>query len=147
MAKSDDNSSSRDNSDDIEKLKGPTNFPRWKREFQILAFSKNYWELYTGEEEIIPKPFRGDYFSTGKGREADTPKNEQLHYSNLIEEYRLDLDEWKEQSTRVREAIGFLSKYIEPALRRITIGSLKQPKEAFDAVTRLCTSSSAFSLS
>lgn len=59
---SDSTSSSRDTDSNIEKLGLQTRLVRRPREFRVQAHSKNYWRLYTGDEELLAKPIRQDYF-------------------------------------------------------------------------------------
>jgi hypothetical protein len=103
---------------DIEKLAVQTNFIRWQRDFRIIACSKDYWNLYTGQERLLTKPDRHPHTT-----------------STCIEEFRLDMDMYDKQAKRAREATLFLYKFLDPVLRNILGRSFcGAPSEAFGAV-------------
>jgi hypothetical protein len=94
---------------DIEKLAVQTNFIRWQRDFRIIACSKDYWNLYTGQERLLTKPDRHPHTT-----------------STCIEEFRLDMDMYDKQAKRAREATLFLYKFLDPVLRNI-MGTASRP--------------------
>jgi hypothetical protein len=103
---------------DIAKLTIQTNFIRWQRDFRIIACSKDYWNLYTGQERLLTKPDRHPHT-----------------ISTCIEEFRLDMDMYDKQAKRAREATLFLYKFLDPVLRNILGRSFcGAPSEAFGAV-------------
>jgi hypothetical protein len=103
---------------DIAKLTAQTKFIRWQRDFRIIACSKDYWNLYTGQERLLTKPDRHTHT-----------------ISTLIEEFRLDMDICDKQAKRAREATLFLYKFLDPVLRNILGRSFYgAPGEAFSAV-------------
>ena len=49
--------------DEVNKLKGKTNFVSQKREFERVAKVNNTFEYLNGEEVVPPKPKKEDYFT------------------------------------------------------------------------------------
>ena len=74
--------SSHDTGVDLQKLKGQDNYVRWSRDFKVMAEVKGVWKVITGDEPILSKPLREDYFPSfkdeGADRVADTAKIEDL---------------------------------------------------------------------
>jgi hypothetical protein len=119
----------------IAKLAVKTNFNRWQRDFRVVACSKDYWNLYTGREQLLTKPDRHLYMMSKRTQDLDKAIKHTYTASTLIEEFRLDLDLYNEQAKRAREATLFLYKFLDP-VRRSTLGRsfFGDPKTAFDAV-------------
>ena len=45
----------------LQVLKGPSNYLRWSRDFQVVAQAKALWEYFSGRAEVIEKPKPSDY--------------------------------------------------------------------------------------
>jgi hypothetical protein len=110
-------SGSRDDDDyiSIAKLTVKTNFTRWQRDFRIVACSKDYWNLYTGQEQLFAKPNRHTY--------------------TVSTDFWLDMDMYDKQTKRARDATLSLYKLLDSVLRNILGSSFcGAPGEAFGAV-------------
>jgi hypothetical protein len=106
----DEPSVSRNDTDiNIARLTVQTKFIRWQRDFRIIACSKDYWNLYTGQERFLTKPDRHPHT-----------------ISTCIEEFPLDMDMYDKQAKRAREATLFLYKFLDPVLRNI-MGTASRP--------------------
>lgn len=86
----------------LERLTGQKNYLRWCRAFKLVAQCKGIWDLYTGEEGILDKPLKSDYFQPtvrkrihGKtDKEPATPTDDNMPASDrsvAIAEYCIDL--------------------------------------------------------
>lgn len=116
----------------ITPLNGQDNFTKWWREFRTLARAKNYWALFTGEEQLLAKPERKDYFVSIKDR-TQTDSQEMNNVVGSIEEYRLDVDLYEKQLRRAGLATELLLAQIKPALRGLLADSTS-PKATLDLV-------------
>lgn len=116
----------------ITPLNGQENFIRWWREFLTLVRAKGYWSLFTGEEQLLPKPERNNYFTSAKGRsQMDSQESTKIVAS--IEEYRLDVDLYEKQMNRAQLAIELLLAQIEPALCGL-LTEIANPKGLLDSI-------------
>lgn len=52
----------------LQVLKGPTNYLRWSRDFQVVAQAKGLWDYFNGKAEVIEQPKPSDY---GFGEKAE----------------------------------------------------------------------------
>ena len=93
----------------------------------MTAKSEGVWEFYTGTQDILPKPDRDDYqipkakkkrmsadaqiaAAGGVALDANTLETNIIHY-------KLDLEEWKGNDKKVREAQKLLPNWVVPSIR------------------------------
>ncbi|KAK7729318.1 hypothetical protein SLS63_006191 [Diaporthe eres] len=109
---------------DLQKLTGQKNYLSWKRDFKLVAQAKGLWEIIAGTEKILMKPDRTDYFlpvtrtsarQKKKSDDEDTPTASDQ--TARIAEYRLDLDEYRENEQKVRLAMSLIIHWVDASIR------------------------------
>lgn len=96
-------------------LESPSNFAAWSRDIQAIARHKGLWDLISGEEKILERPYRDD--------QTDYQKSEQSH--------RYLLDGFKEQQERIRLASTMIIYSVAPSIRR-SIFHFTKPQEMYE---------------
>ncbi|KAI9744531.1 MAG: hypothetical protein M1818_002060 [Claussenomyces sp. TS43310] len=133
--KMNDNSASFSQTDlgiNLQTLTGQDNWPRWSRDFKIIAYAKGVWKLYTREEKILSPPVRDNYLKTSRSTRSSadreiTGANTALTIDTglAIVEYKLDLEEYRHNDSRVDPAIrGNIQTYENPTEAWIFLTSL-----------------------
>ncbi|EPE29662.1 hypothetical protein GLAREA_00822 [Glarea lozoyensis ATCC 20868] len=113
---------------DLERLAGQSNYLRWSSDFKLIAQCKGVWSIIAGEEEILAKPNRSDYFEStvrtsdrlkSKEPAVEKPSDQQTpsDQSARIAEYRLDLDEYEDNERRARLAMMLIIYWTDPSIR------------------------------
>ena len=127
----------------LQVLKGQKNYVRWSRDFKLIAQLKGVWNIISGEEPILLRPQKQDYFNAmkpTKKRGTDdtimsdgiksTISNEVTDNSSRIAEYKIDLEEYERNNKRVRTAAALLQYWVDSAVRE-TIQAYLDPKDAW----------------
>jgi reverse transcriptase-like protein/LTR polyprotein gag-polypeptide-like protein/gag-pre-integrase-like protein/Pol polyprotein len=132
-------------------LTGQDNYPRWLRDFKMVAVGKGVWSLYSGDSKSISKPTKEDYGIEERGTvrkeepavktrmSADKEIAEQSSSAEMKEQgesladrisrYRLDFDEWRYYDKLQRTALATLMASVHQSIR----GNLSQYDTPEDA--------------
>lgn len=111
-------------------LSGQDNYSAWSRDFKVVATGKGVFKLYTGEMPVLEKPDKDTYLHPS-GAVTTRKKSDEFDFAAAVAEYRIDLDEYKDNAKLVREALSLLARWVDPAIRG-TIIAFVTPKEAWD---------------
>lgn len=117
----------------LQVLTGQHNYNQWARDFKIVATSKGVFGLYTGDTKILKKPVKQEYLSPGGTGPATRKNTDDFDFSAAVAEYRLDLDEYKDNEKLVREAHSLLAAWVDPAIRGNAM-ACTDPKSAWDFI-------------
>jgi hypothetical protein len=118
------------------RLRGKVNFITWKREFEREAKAHEVLDLFTGEEEILEKPQKGDYIDDDEDKDsitiASTQKTLKNFHANTLR-YTIDYNNWKSNRDSLRTANKLLNAWLCESIC-IEIETAKNAKEAYDMV-------------
>ena len=128
----------------LQRLTGQENYNQWLRDFKVIAQLKGVWKFYTGEESILTKPNRDTYLKSKTKRTgadaalvaaaSDSPSQEKStseDYTLKVAEYKLDLDEYRDNDQKARLAHSLLTFWVDPAIRG-NLQTHETPKKAWD---------------
>ena len=93
-----------------------------------MAISKGVNGLYDGSLTIIEKPDKQKYLNlSGVEGKTTRKKADEFDFFVAVAEYRIDLDEYKDNAKLVREALALLARWVDLSIRNtvITYTSLK----------------------
>lgn len=133
-------------------LTGQGNWIRWYPAFRASARATDVWELFTGQETILPKPDRKAYtaaFTAAGPQVEDGDDNESLTsaavaakkatgvevarrdfaYKQAVDDYKFDLHDYEQQREKIRRANELLGNRLEASIRS-DIHDLINPQEA-----------------
>ncbi|KAH7379062.1 ankyrin repeat-containing domain protein [Cadophora sp. MPI-SDFR-AT-0126] len=118
------------------RLRGKVNFITWKREFEREAKAHDVLDLFTGDEEILDKPQKGNYLDDDDDKDsvtvASTQKALKNFHANTLR-YTIDYNNWKSNRDSLRTANKLLNAWLSESIR-IEIETAKNAKEAYDIV-------------
>ena len=125
-----------------QRLFGQSNYNIWAREFKVDARLRGVWKLFTGEENVLPKPNRRLYMPSsvttpGASTRSSTDKEVAAQSDGdretraRLQEYQFDLEDWRDNEKRVRLALALLSVSVHPTILN-SLQEYDSPKEAWD---------------
>ena len=112
-------------------LTGQENYSSWVRDFKVLATEKGVFGLYTGEMQILAKPDKNTFLYPNGGDRASRKKTDEFDFTAAAAEYRIELEEYKDNEKLVRVASALLGRQVDPAIRG-NIMSCATPKDAWE---------------
>jgi hypothetical protein len=118
------------------RLRGKVNFITWKRDFEREAKAYDVLDLFTGDEEILEKPQKGDYIDDDEGKDSITIASTQKTLKNFQAStlrYTIDYNNWKSNRDSLRTASKLLNAWLSESIR-IETETAKNAKEAYDTV-------------
>lgn len=153
----------------VEILLGQGNYTRWARDLKLAAEGKDVWTLITpssiaeeDREEILTKPRRptkpdlsaakyttiGTRGATSDGETAakqEIFRTDNNNYQLDITEYKLNVEAFKEQQERIRDARTLLLSTVTPTIRD-SVSTKVIPSELMTAIKDLCKMSDSQAL-
>ncbi|KAF4633267.1 hypothetical protein G7Y89_g4842 [Cudoniella acicularis] len=141
--------------DEVNKLKGKTNFISWKREFERAAKANDTFEYLNGEEIVPPKPKKEDYFSklvgtrrpaqakkavktatqaTDDDDETDDAQTITMSNNNNLR-WQMDYNEHKNAKENMKLAGKLLDAWVSDGIE-IEIEEFADAKEAYDFIKK-----------
>ena len=106
----------------LQRLTGQDNYNQWLRDFRVIAQLKGVWKFYNGKEPILAKPNRDTYLRTKSKRTgadvaviasaSDSHSQEKSTSEDntlKVAEYKLDLEEYRENDQKARLALSLLT--------------------------------------
>jgi hypothetical protein len=140
-----------DNGGTIPILEGPGNWIAWHESIQDHAIAERYWNLTSGNEELLTKPVRPTRpsyneasYKVHAGEDTAVAEVKKIAWMEAKDEYEAKVDDFEradknfeKQDALEAAARSFLLDHVTPALRGIT-GSEKTSHEVYEVLKGLC---------